>query len=108
MIASVVSAGAVLWFLFSESAGAGFPGTDDAGANDSIVNTTPNFNLYFLGMISMVALVVMFVRRKLQEELDMQTRCVFVLVAWVAAEGIGLFGAARAIKMTFSICAAIC
>lgn len=104
MITSVVSAGAVIWYLTSESAdpaifdadglGAGDSGGGDSGSSDSNVTQLPNFNLYFLGLISVVAMVVMFVRRKLQEDLDMQRRCAFVLIAWSSAEGIGLLGAA--------------
>lgn len=99
MITSVVSAGAVIWYLTSESADPAIfdtdgLGADDSGDSDSNVTQLPNFNLYFLGLISVVAMVVMFVRRKLQEDLDMQRRCAFVLIAWSSAEGIGLLGAA--------------
>ncbi len=51
------------------------------------------FNVAFLGFITMVGLVVMFARKKLEEPLEDAKKGMFVIMAWAAAEGVAMFGA---------------
>ena len=86
MIFTVLIAGGLVWYLF--------------GGNGNVVEGMPleadarqYINIFFLALIGVVALVVMFVRRKLEEDLAKQQKFAFVLAGWAAAEGIALLGA---------------
>ncbi len=50
-------------------------------------------NLVFLGVFTLVALVVMRVRRQLEADIALYKKCLLVLFAWSAAEGVALLGA---------------
>ena len=83
MIATVLVAGGVIWFLFS----------DTMEAIDPDAEFQRYINLIFLFAISTVALIVMFVRRKIESSDSIAQQCGLVLVGWAAAEGLGLMGA---------------
>ncbi len=86
MIMTVLVTGGIIWYLFGDES-TGADGTE-MGAD-----VRQHFNLYFLVLISIAALVVMFVRRKLEQEADVQKKFAYVLVAWATAEGVALLGA---------------
>ncbi len=83
MLVTVLLTGGVVWFLRAA--------TPEMEAFGDEANAY--MRLFFLGFIFAIALLVMFVRRKLQEPIALQKKCAFVLMAWAFAEGITLLGA---------------
>ena len=83
MLVTVLLTGGIVWFLRTATP------EMDAFADEA----NGYMRLFFLGFICAIALVVMFVRRKLQEPIALQKKCAFVLMAWAFAEGIALLGA---------------
>ncbi len=83
MLLTVLMAGGMIWMLR----------TTNSELAPFIEGEGNYMNLIFLGLICMVALVVMFVRSKLESSIEMQKKCAFVLMAWAFAEGIALLGA---------------
>ena len=86
MFITVLLAGAGIWYLFNNN---------PAGAEGVVLEADVRqyINLLFLALIAVVALVIMFVRRKLEGNLPVQKKFTLVLIAWATAEGMGLLGA---------------
>ena len=59
-----------------------------------------SMNLVFLVLIAVTALVVMFVRRKIEEASSLQQKSIYTLLAWASAEGIAILGANWAISIS--------
>ena len=86
MIFTVFMAGGIVWYLFGSNGNVTERVTLEADARQYI-------NIFFLALIGVVALVVMFVRRKLEQDLATPQKFAFVLAAWATAEGVALLGA---------------
>ncbi len=82
MIFTVLFAGGIVWYLFSQQ----------ALAVEIDAESKSYINMVFLAMIAGVALVVMFARKKIENARSISSQCGYTLVAWAAAEGIALMG----------------
>lgn len=81
MLLSVVVPVGFIWFLFNDT----MPGVDEAFLG--------NLRLAFLTLVMIQALGVMFVRRKLEEDLPPDKIFWLLVVGWSFGEMVALFGA---------------
>ncbi len=81
MLLTVAAAAGVIWYVLD-------------GQNAPLDLDRQTLNLVFLFAFTAVALVVMRVRRQIASDLVMHKKCLLILLAWSAAEGVALLGAA--------------
>lgn len=79
MLVTVAATGGFLWYVI--------------GVSDGLLAFgRQTLNLVFLAAFTVVALVVMRVRRQLETDLDLHKKCLLIMLAWTVAEGVALLG----------------